>query len=157
MRCRITCAPVGSGLRYKLVAADAGAIIRLRETVTGPTGAGVAYSSTFVGPIRSQRSAAVVLARGSAQVRNGSGAALATVELRSGAASARAGAGDHAATTVVRVQRNPHVNGKLSVSVCSLAASGDQPVACTPPRPFKVTITFAVDAVGELAIIVARG
>ncbi len=158
MRCTITCVPVGSGLRYKLVAADAGAIIRLRETVTGPAGTGVAYSSTFVGPVRSQSSAAVVLAHGRGQVRNGSGATLATVELRPGSALAGTAAdgSDQAAITVVRVQRAPRIDGKLSVSACSLVASGAQPLACTPPRPLRLTITFGVHTQGELAIVVAR-
>ena len=73
VRCSSTCVPVGApGLSYKLVAADAGAVIRVRETAAGPGGSTSAYSAADSGPVRSGGAATAVSARSARPARKGS-------------------------------------------------------------------------------------
>ena len=76
-RCTTACIPVGAAgaSSYTITAADVGAVLRATETATNAGGSTVAWSSSYVGPVRSAASGSAILASGAAvMVRNVRGA-----------------------------------------------------------------------------------
>ena len=86
MRCTHNCVAVGApnAHSYKISAADAGAVLRVVETVSSAAGSTTAWSARSVGPITSATAGFAVLGSGQAAVRGRGGRALATAMLHRG-------------------------------------------------------------------------
>jgi hypothetical protein len=79
MRCTYNCTAVGApnARTYKISAADAGAVFRVIETASSPSGSTTVWSARSVGPITSTNAGFAVLGSGRAAVRGRGGRRLA--------------------------------------------------------------------------------
>jgi subtilase family serine protease len=159
MRCLRTCVAVGSAHRYRISAADTGAILRVRETAANVAGGAVVWSARSIGPVTSLSSGLAVVVNGRSALRTPRGIVLARAQVSPLGTAANTSRGRRAASAqrTIIIHRASQVRGKLRVWVCPEQA-GDKPVPCTAPVHLGAAADLTVPAWmhGPVRVIVAR-
>jgi hypothetical protein len=172
MRCLAACQPISgfSGSHYMIASADAGAVLRVRETATNAGGTTVVWSSWYVGPVISASSGVAALTAGAGApvaVRNANGRALAFAQVALASTPHALMAGDTsgrrpaATPRVVRIRRAGSITGKLRVWVCTVrpAKQSGAPAACTAAVLISGKtgqVRLPATMTGKLRVIVVR-
>jgi hypothetical protein len=167
-RCTTACVPIGApgATSYTITSADIGAIIRVTETASNAGGLTTAWSTTYVGPVRSAVSGSAVLASGAAViVRNIAGVALASARLSAPTAIAASAptASARRPVTVRRltVRRARGLRGALRAWACPVSGvPGARPPACTRAVAVGSSAVLKLSgaaAHGKVRIVVRRG
>ncbi|HUO70553.1 MAG TPA: hypothetical protein VMU39_07235 [Solirubrobacteraceae bacterium] len=156
-RCTTACVPVGpaGASSYTITAADIGAVMRATETASNAGGSTVAWSSSYVGPVRSVASGSAVLAAGAAvMVRNVRGAAIAFASLSEprAATAVAASAARTTARATLTLRRAPGVRGRLRAWACPANGQGG-----APPPPCTRAVSVGSTVIVPLTGAVARG
>jgi hypothetical protein len=176
-RCTSACVPVGpaGATTYTIAAADVGAVLRATETATNAGGSTVAWSSSYVGPVRSVASGSAVLVTGAAvMVRNMRGIAMAAASLsgpqasaaaaasRGGPQASAAPAGARPATARLTLRRARGMTVSLRAWACPVTGQrGQRPPPCTraitlgASASVRLTLT-GTGARGKVRVVIVR-
>jgi hypothetical protein len=150
-RCTVTCTPDGPADRraYTIVAADLGAVIRVRATARNGVGATVAWSSDNVGPVSSPAAGSATVSSNAGAVRSSQGFTLAFEQLT---------AAHHGAARTVTLRRARWVTGRLTAWVCSATPSRSGVLPCTPKVAVRAGAVIRVPAsiTGRLRVVVVH-
>jgi hypothetical protein len=149
MRCTQTCVAVGArnARRYKISAADIGAVLRVMETAPNRGGSNTIWSGSSIGPVTSASAGFAIVGAGRATVRAANGHPLALASVAS-AAAARA---HHLDVKLL------HVRSRVRAWACPVTSPpGRAPPRCSPAITFtgSGTLRLPAGAGGKLRVVV---
>ncbi|MBE2315655.1 S8 family serine peptidase [Solirubrobacter sp. CPCC 204708] len=160
MRCTNVCVARAADVpTYKIVDADIGAILRVRESASNAGGSTVVWSARYVGPVVGAQGASAVLSSREAPLRNARGETLAFARLSGGTAKASAAAAKPKGGRKVALRRPAKTKGKLVAWACPAAIEGaTTPPPCSKRVTLKKKATLALPAGtdGKVRVVVIR-
>jgi hypothetical protein len=170
-RCKPVCALIANGgaTDYPITSADAGAILRLSETATGPGGTLMVWSPTWIGPVQSSTTGARTFSAGASGLVRAGGVAVASASVgrvagaagvaRAAAVKKPAASGSAKAGPVrVTLRRRGPASRKLKAWACVTRPALDDRQPCTKAVVLhaRTVLKLTVAKGQRVLVVVAR-